>query len=205
MIFLANPISSDLVIVKFPPLSKNVFYSWFAWIRMCMLHLVVNSLNSLLTYKSALPQPTTINHLFFSSGNLRSQAFGPIEFNCLLLFFFLAALGLHCCTWAFSSCERGYAGECMLLCSAWASHGSGFSYCRALAWGTWGLLVAAQGLSCSITCGIFLDQDRTHVSCIGRWILYHWATREALAVFLFIESVNLFLWPYVLNISLRVP
>ena len=53
-----------------------------------MLHLVVNSLNSLLTYKSALPQPTTINHLFFSSGNLRSQVFGPIEFNCLLLFFF---------------------------------------------------------------------------------------------------------------------
>ena len=22
-------------------------------------------------------------------------------------------------------------------------------------------------------------RDRTHVSCIGRWILYHWATREA--------------------------
>ena len=53
-----------------------------------MLHLVANSVNSLLTCKSALPQPTTINHLFFSSGNLRSQAFGPIEFNCLLLFFF---------------------------------------------------------------------------------------------------------------------
>ena len=23
-------------------------------------------------------------------------------------------------------------------------------------------------------------RDQTHVSCIGRWILYHWATREAL-------------------------
>ena len=26
-------------------------------------------------------------------------------------------------------------------------------------------------------------RDRTHVSCIGRWILYHWATREALFPF----------------------
>ena len=25
--------------------------------------------------------------------------------------------------------------------------------------------------------------DRTHVSCIHRWILYHWATREALSAF----------------------
>ena len=25
----------------------------------------------------------------------------------------------------------------------------------------------------------FQSSDQTHVSCIGRWILYHWATREA--------------------------
>ena len=25
----------------------------------------------------------------------------------------------------------------------------------------------------------FLPSDQTHVSCIGRWILYHWATWEA--------------------------
>ena len=24
------------------------------------------------------------------------------------------------------------------------------------------------------------NRDRTHVSCVGRWTLYHWATREAL-------------------------
>ena len=24
-----------------------------------------------------------------------------------------------------------------------------------------------------------LIRDQTHVSCIGRWILYHWTTREA--------------------------
>ena len=27
--------------------------------------------------------------------------------------------------------------------------------------------------------GIFLTQDRTHVFCIRRWILYHWANRDA--------------------------
>ena len=30
-------------------------------------------------------------------------------------------------------------------------------------------------------------RDRTHVSCIGRWVLHHWATRESLQTF------NLFL------------
>ena len=26
------------------------------------------------------------------------------------------------------------------------------------------------------------SRDRTYVSCIGRWVLYHWATREALMI-----------------------
>ena len=34
-------------------------------------------------------------------------------------------------------------------------------------------------LSCSAACGIFPSQQLNHVSCICRWILYHWATREA--------------------------
>ena len=37
---------------------------------------------------------------------------------------------------------------------------------------TWGW-VAPQHVRSSLT------KDWTHVSCIGRWILYHWATREA--------------------------
>ena len=42
-----------------------------------------------------------------------------------------------------------------------------------------GSRVVAHGLSCCGACGIFLNQeDWTHVSYIGRWILYHWATRE---------------------------
>ena len=35
-----------------------------------------------------------------------------------------------------------------------------------------------HGLSCSV--GSSWIRDQTHVSCIGRWILYHWAIREAL-------------------------
>ena len=42
-----------------------------------------------------------------------------------------------------------------------------------------GSIVVAHGLSCCEACGIFLNQeDWTHVSYTGRWILYHWATRE---------------------------
>ena len=42
-------------------------------------------------------------------------------------------------------------------------------------------VVVVPGLSCAVACGIFPDQESSqiHVSCIGRWILYHWATRGA--------------------------
>ena len=44
-------------------------------------------------------------------------------------------------------------------------------------WGSWlwstGSLVVAHRPSCSVACGIFLDQgSNSDVSCIGRWILY---------------------------------
>jgi len=35
----------------------------------------------------------------------------------------------------------------------------------------------AHRLSCSLACGIFLDQESTHVPCIGRGILNHWTNR----------------------------
>ena len=37
-----------------------------------------------------------------------------------------------------------------------------------------GSVVVVQGLSCLRACGIFLDQDGTHVLCFGRRILSHW-------------------------------
>ena len=54
----------------------------------------------------------------------------------------MAALGLHCCTWAFSRDEWG-----LLCCGVWASHCSGFSCCRAWALGVQASVVVAHGLS----------------------------------------------------------
>ena len=49
--------------------------------------------------------------------------------------FFMAVLGLGCCTWVFSSC------------GVWASHCSGFLCCRARALGTWPLEIWRAGLA----------------------------------------------------------
>ena len=40
-----------------------------------------------------------------------------------------------------------------------------------------------HGLSCSTACGIFSNQRLNHCSCIGSWILYHWATKAAPSFF----------------------
>ena len=47
-----------------------------------------------------------------------------------------------------------------------------------------GSVIVAHGLSCSAACGIFQTGARTRVPCIGRQILNHCATREALPIFL---------------------
>ena len=36
-----------------------------------------------------------------------------------------------------------------------------------------------EWVAISFSRGSSWPRDRTHVSCVGRWILYHWATREA--------------------------
>ena len=68
---------------------------------------------------------------------------------------------------AFPSCDD----QCF-SCGACASHYSGFLCCGAQA--------SVVGL-CFAACGIFPDWT---LCCIGRQILYHWATREALCLFL---------------------
>ena len=58
-------------------------------------------------------------------------------------------------------------------------------------WGMWASVVVAHGLnSCGIPglvapwhVGSSQTRDHTCVSCIGRWILYHSATREALTTY----------------------
>ena len=58
-------------------------------------------------------------------------------------YLFLAAFGLRCWSWAFSSCgEQG-----LLCCSAHAPHCSGFSCCRVWALGAQASVVVARGLS----------------------------------------------------------
>ena len=72
--------------------------------------------------------------------------------------------------WAFSGC------------SAQTSHCHSFSCCRAWVLELVGSVVVAHGLSGLEACGIFLNQDPTHVACIGRKILNHWAPREVPAL-----------------------
>ena len=85
----------------------------------------------------------------------------------------MAVLGLRSCTRAFSSWDkRGLLSSC----SVRASHGDGFSSC-----GAW--VLEHRLNSCGLVAPRHVEssqiRNRSHVSCIGRWILYHWATREA--------------------------
>ena len=105
----------------------------------------------------------------------------------------------------FSSCgEPGLHSSCGM----WASHCLGFSCCGAhtpghadfLSCGMWtwslqlpGSRAQAQqlwhtGLVAPQQAGSSWTRDWNHVSSIGSWILYHWATREAL-VFSFLRNL----------------
>ena len=67
----------------------------------------------------------------------------------------MAALGLCCCMWAFSSCrQQGLLSSYTTR----ASHCGGFSSCGAWAVGHVGSVLVAHRLSCSTACGSFLDQ-----------------------------------------------
>ena len=104
----------------------------------------------------------------------------------LFLFFFLAALGLVCCTWAFSGCgERqllfvrcaAFSLQWLLLLQSTASRHVGCSSC-----GLWAL----EGSSVVVVHGLFAPRHvessqtraRTRVPCIGRRILNHCVTKE---------------------------
>ena len=95
----------------------------------------------------------------------------------LLIYLFLAVLGLRCCAWAFSHCKKW---GLLSSCNAWVSNHSGFSCSGAQALGhvvpvavapelqSAGLVVVMHGLSCSLACGIFLDQGSNPCPLIGR-------------------------------------
>ena len=81
-----------------------------------------------------------------------------------LSYLFLAAVGLCCCVWAFSSCSKQ---RLLSSCAAWTSCSGGFSCCRAQALESLfqqlqhaGSVVVVCGLSCPLACGIFPDQGQ---------------------------------------------
>ena len=93
-----------------------------------------------------------------------------IYFFILFIYLFLAALGLHCCAQAFSSCgKQGPLFAVVHGLHPWRwlflhLHGGGFSYCRAQALGAWASIVVAHGLS---SCGSQALERR--LSSCGAW------------------------------------
>ena len=80
---------------------------------------------------------------------------GSINY-CLFLNVLLVALGLHWCTWPFSS----HGGWGLLSnCGVWPSHCGGFYSPRAQAIDPWSWVVMVHRLSCPMACGNLLDQE----------------------------------------------
>ena len=107
----------------------------------------------------------------------------------------MAALGLCCCVWAFSSCgEGGYSlFQCSVFSSWWllllqsgVSKLVSFSSC-----GTWSQYLHLTCLVASQHVGSSQTRDQTHDPCIGRWILNPWTTREALLIYFGEDLVRL--------------
>ena len=104
----------------------------------------------------------------------------------IYIYLIVAALGLCCCTQAFSSC-----GGRMLpsSCKAQASHCRGFSF-RGSPPPACVAVVVLSGLSCSTVRGIFPDQYRTCVSCTGGRSLDHGTTGKSPPRFITIYSIS---------------
>ena len=102
----------------------------------------------------------------------------------------MAALGLHCDTWALHCCPQAVSGcgkwGILSNCSVRASQCSVFSCCGAWGLGPGGFRSAAGGLSS--VAWVQLPHRRwnlrsqttegTRVPCISRGILNYWATRD---------------------------
>ena len=87
----------------------------------------------------------------------------------------------------FCPCCRSVAESCPVLCNCMDCSPPGTSIhgifqTRILEW-----------VAISYSRRSSWSRDQTHVSCIGRWILYYWATREASATVNFISKIRLVL------------
>ena len=83
-----------------------------------------------------------------------------------LIYLFMAALDLHCCSQVFSTCSKQ---GLLSSCSAWSSLCSGFSNCGAWFPSAWASVIAASQLSVPQHVGSSQTRDRTHVPCTLHW------------------------------------
>ena len=94
-------------------------------------------------------------------------------------FLFLAIMGLQLLLELFSSCGAEVP-HCsgFSWCGAWALGHTGFSRCSFRAPES---RLNSSGIDSIAPCHVGSSQirDRTCVSCICRWVLHHWASREA--------------------------
>ena len=107
-------------------------------------------------------------------------------FKKIILLNYLTVLGLCCCTgFSLVVASMGYSPVVVhrrLIAAA--------SLVEHRLYSVWASVVVAHGLSWPSTSGIFPDRHQIRISCIGRWILYHWATREPLiAVLIYISLI----------------
>ena len=121
----------------------------------------------------------------------------------LFVYLILAVLGLCCYAKAFSSCRKWGLG---CSCSVRASHCGCFSNCRAPALGGWGSVIATRSLQSTSSIvvvhnlvavqhvGSSQTRDWTHVPCITRQILNHWASREALNHWTLSKALPFIMW-----------
>ena len=108
----------------------------------------------------------------------------------LFIYLFLAVLGLCCCAgFSLVAVSGLLVAEWLLLLQSLDSRCAGFSSCGSRALEHRVSSCGNRALFASRHVGSSRIRDWTCVSCIGRWILYHWATREAFIVVLICISL----------------
>ena len=103
------------------------------------------------------------------------------------LHLFMAALGLHCCVWTFSS--GGWWGL-LSGCGVRASHHSGLSPCGAWALGARASVVVVLELSCSTVYEIFLDQGSNPCCLYWKVILNYWTTGKSVCILFMLKVLG---------------
>ena len=118
-----------------------------------------------------------------ASNSVAKVQMGNIFYYCMCLF--LAVLSLHCCAgFSLVAMSRSYPSlQCMGFSLRWLPllQSIGSRVHRIQQCGSWALenQLWYTGLVGSWCVGSSWIRDQTHISCVGRWILYHCTTRKA--------------------------